>query len=172
MVVYGPPATGKTLNSESLRNHFRCRAVMDDGHSLPRELLGQTGRVLILSTTDKVRDPYDRRRVLKSRTVKIEDAAKALGAKWITPRHANVTSVFRIASANAKRVLKAGDRIRVTKCPGTKRVITFAGWDGDWIVSKSGINDYAASCVDMVNGESVNFCAQSVPSHQSHPKKA
>ncbi len=67
---------------------------------------------------------------------------------------------FRLAAANAKKVLKAGDRLRVTKCPGTKRVITFAGWDGDWIVSKSGINDYAASCVDMVNGERVDFCAQ------------
>lgn len=66
---------------------------------------------------------------------------------------------FRIAVENAKKVLQPGDRIRVTKCPGTKRVITFAGWDGDWIVSKSGINDYAPSCVDMVNGQRVDFCS-------------
>lgn len=33
-----------------------------------------------------------------------------------------------IAVANAKAVLKAGDRLRVTKCPGSKRWITFASW--------------------------------------------
>jgi len=65
---------------------------------------------------------------------------------------------FYAAVENAKQVLKVGDRLRVSKCPGTKRWITFAGWDGHWIVSKSGINDYAASCVDMVNDVSVDFC--------------
>jgi hypothetical protein len=65
---------------------------------------------------------------------------------------------FRIAVENAKQVLVAGDRLRVTKCPGTKRWISFAGWDGNWIVSKSGINDYAASSVDMVNDKPVDFC--------------
>ena len=65
---------------------------------------------------------------------------------------------FLIAVGNAQKYLKAGDRIRVTKCPGTKRYITFAGWDGNWIVSKSGINDYAASAIDRVNGVTVDFC--------------
>lgn len=86
VVVHGGPASGKTLNRENLRKHYRCSAVLDEWPSLPNELRGKTGRVLILSTTEKVRDPYDRRRVLKARTVKIEDAAKALGSKWITPR--------------------------------------------------------------------------------------
>ena len=62
-----------------------------------------------------------------------------------------------LAEANAKKVLKPGDRLRVTKCPGTKRGITFAEWDGHWIVSKSGINDYSPLCVDRLNGEAVNF---------------
>ena len=62
-----------------------------------------------------------------------------------------------IAEKNAKEVLKPGDRLRVTKCPGTKRWITFAEWDGHWIVSKSGINDYSPLCVDMLNGEAVDF---------------
>lgn len=57
----------------------------------------------------------------------------------------------------ARQVLQPGDRIRVSKCPGTKRYITFAGWDGQWIVSKSGINDYHPINVDIVNGEQVNF---------------
>lgn len=61
------------------------------------------------------------------------------------------------AEANAKKVLIAGDRIRCTKCPGTKRVFTFSYWDGCWMVSKSGINDYHPINVDMVNGIKVNF---------------
>ncbi|MFK5923257.1 MAG: hypothetical protein QM496_13855 [Verrucomicrobiota bacterium] len=65
---------------------------------------------------------------------------------------------FRIAVENAKKVLQKGDRLRVFKCPGTKRWITFDHWDGAWIVSKSGIDDYAASCVDRVNDSMVNFC--------------
>jgi len=67
---------------------------------------------------------------------------------------------FAVAAVNAKKVLKAGDRIRVAKCPGTKRVITFAGWDGPWIVSKSGINDYSPSSVDRLNGKPVDFSTQ------------
>ena len=65
---------------------------------------------------------------------------------------------FLTAVNNAKKVLKSGDRIRVTKCPGRKRWITFSEWDGNWIVSKSGIDDYAASCVDMINGKPIDFC--------------
>ena len=62
-----------------------------------------------------------------------------------------------VAEANAKKLLKSGDRLRVTKCPGTKRWITFAEWDGHWIVSKSGIDDYSPLCVDMLNGEAVDL---------------
>ena len=62
-----------------------------------------------------------------------------------------------LAITNAKRVLKPGDRLRVTKCPGTKRWITFAGWDGIWIVSKSGINDFSPRCVDRLNGQTIDF---------------
>ena len=61
------------------------------------------------------------------------------------------------AEFNAKKVLKKGDRVRCTKCPGTKRVFTFSHWDGCWMVSKSGINDYHPINVDMVNGAKVSF---------------
>ena len=64
---------------------------------------------------------------------------------------------FTEAEAILKEMLKPGDRLRVTKCPGTKRWITFAGWDGHWIVSKSGINDYAPSCVDRINDTPISF---------------
>ena len=61
------------------------------------------------------------------------------------------------AELKAKQVLKKGDRIRVTKCPGTKRTITFSHWDGNWIVSKSGINDYHPVNIDKVNGKEISF---------------
>jgi hypothetical protein len=68
-----------------------------------------------------------------------------------------------LAEQNAKKVLKPGDRVRVTKCPGNKRWITFAGWDGHWMVSKSGINDYSPAAVDMLNGKPVDFAAMEQP---------
>ena len=64
------------------------------------------------------------------------------------------------AVENAKKVLMRGDRVRCTKCPGTKRTFTFERWDGNWMVSKSGIDDFAPSCVDMVNGVAVDFIGQ------------
>ena len=78
---------------------------------------------------------------------------------------------FRKAVENARKTLKPGDRLRVTKCPGTKRWITFTGWDGPWIVSKSGINDYSASCVDMVNGAAVDFGKNTgdIAQHEGEP---
>lgn len=63
-----------------------------------------------------------------------------------------------IAAENARHELKVGDRLRVTKCPGTKRWITFARLDRYWIVSKSGIADYAVSSVDMINDKKVDLC--------------
>jgi len=57
----------------------------------------------------------------------------------------------------AKKALKQGDRIRVTHCPGTKRTITFDHWDGNWIVSKSGKDDYSAMSIDRLNGQPISF---------------
>lgn len=76
----------------------------------------------------------------------------------LTPeQQAEKRRLWTIAVENAKRTLKPGDRLRVTKCPGTKRWITFAGWDGNWIVSKSGINDFSPCSVDRVNSLAVDF---------------
>jgi len=70
----------------------------------------------------------------------------------------------RIAIANAQKVLKPGDRLRVTKCPGTKRWITFAEWrDGSELISKSGRGEYHPLCVDMLNGDLVDFTK--MPNH-------
>lgn len=73
-----------------------------------------------------------------------------------------------VAEKNAKQILKHGDRLRVTKCPGTKRWITFAHWDGHWIVSKSGIDDYSPLNVDRLNGDPVDF---SIPANAEAPDR-
>jgi hypothetical protein len=57
----------------------------------------------------------------------------------------------------AKKLLKAGDRIGCIKCPNTKRVFTFSHWDGNWMVSKTGIDDYHPINIYSVNGKKVNF---------------
>lgn len=72
-------------------------------------------------------------------------------------------SLGRHAQAAAALVMKPGDKFRATKCPGNKRWATFAGFDGYWIVSKSGINDFSPLCVDMVNNTPVDFSAGWVP---------
>jgi len=68
--------------------------------------------------------------------------------------------IHSLATAHAKTILKRGDRLRVTRCPGTKRWVTFDHWDGIWIVTKSGIDDIHAVNVDRVNNESVDFTAK------------
>lgn len=58
---------------------------------------------------------------------------------------------------NAKKIIKVGDRIRCTKCLGKKSVFTFSHWDGSWMVSKSGINDYHPINVEVLNGIAIDF---------------
>ena len=39
----------------------------------------------------------------------------------------------KLAIANAKEVLKKGDRIKVSRFGGLKPTYTFEGWDGNWM---------------------------------------
>lgn len=60
----------------------------------------------------------------------------------------------------ARAIVKRGDRLRVTKCPGTKRTMTFECWDGPdscWMVSKSGIDDYHPVTIDRINGKPIDI---------------
>lgn len=61
------------------------------------------------------------------------------------------------ATTAAKQVLKKGDRITVTKCPGTKRWIIFDHWIGDEIISASGEGEYAATNISRLNGDPIDF---------------
>lgn len=67
--------------------------------------------------------------------------------------------IARLAKATdaAKKVLKKGDRLTVTKCPGTKRWIIFSHWEGNEIISASGQGEYAATSITRRNGEPANF---------------
>ena len=67
---------------------------------------------------------------------------------------------FMIAVENAKKVLKRGDRCRGSHGCGPKSTFIFERWDGNWIVSRSGISDWAAGKIDRVNGFPVNFNAE------------
>lgn len=67
---------------------------------------------------------------------------------------------FLLSVENAKKVLKPGDKCRGSHGCGPKRAFIFAGWDGNWIISQSGINDWAPGSVDRVNGHPVNFSEQ------------
>lgn len=65
----------------------------------------------------------------------------------------------KIAATRAKTTLKVGDRLRVIGCPGTKRWVTFSGWDGDWLLTKSGRcnQDYHPVNIDKVNDREIDF---------------
>lgn len=82
IIVFGEPRSGKTLNKVALRAHYNCDHVFDD-----HEIANAVGRILILSTTEDVKDPRDRRRVLTNvLRVPVREAAIALGDKWVEPR--------------------------------------------------------------------------------------
>jgi len=56
-----------------------------------------------------------------------------------------------------RRVLQPGDRIMALKgdCGARPRNYIFAAWDGNWIVSSSGISSIIPSTVTMINGHAV-----------------
>jgi hypothetical protein len=66
-------------------------------------------------------------------------------------------AIFLKALAKAKTILKEGDRFRCERCGGIKRTYTFSHFDGNCIVSKSGIYDLAAPCIDRLNGKPIDF---------------
>jgi hypothetical protein len=70
---------------------------------------------------------------------------------------ANRIKLCKLVTARAKTTLKRGDRLRVVRCPGTKRWVTFDHWDGQWIVTKSGIDDIHAVNIDKVNDRDIDF---------------
>jgi hypothetical protein len=76
----------------------------------------------------------------------------------LTPEElAESRAIFKRGVAEAQKVLKPGDRIRSNRGCGPYATYTFTGWDGDWIKTKSGYNDIAATNIKKVNGEAMTF---------------
>lgn len=86
VILYGPPRSGKTINKEALRVHYKCDyvfdAVADDA-----SILSAGGRVMVLSHDENPRGPAGHRKLYKKHTskVSIEAAALALGSAFIVP---------------------------------------------------------------------------------------
>ena len=61
------------------------------------------------------------------------------------------------AQRKAKNTLNKGDRIRASRCGDTYGNYIFDHWDGNWIVTASGINYIDAIHIVRLNGISVDF---------------
>lgn len=79
VIIHGPPCSGKTLNREALRKHYKCGPVFD--HDLSG-LAEARGRILILTESKPVLSPGNGRLALEGKYIPIEEAKIALGAKW------------------------------------------------------------------------------------------
>lgn len=55
------------------------------------------------------------------------------------------------ATVIAKATLHEGDRLYIQRCGGIRTTVSFAHWDGLWAVSRSGLNDIAASSILHIN---------------------
>ena len=86
VIVFGPPGSGKSLNKSALKTHYRCDLVFDDVFD-DHEIRQAKGRVLILSHTEEVKNPHDRRKLLTGcLRVPVWEAAIELEEKWVGPR--------------------------------------------------------------------------------------
>lgn len=84
LVVYGPPCSGKTLNAEMIIEVLGYDYAFDAAAASPAVLQSITGRVVLFSHTDQVRDPDDRKRFILWRK-SIEQVKRELGHGWIEP---------------------------------------------------------------------------------------
>lgn len=58
----------------------------------------------------------------------------------------------------AKSILKKGDQVGCTKCPGTKRIFIFDHFEFNaWMCSKSGIDEYHPINIYSINGKKIDF---------------
>ena len=95
VLVYGPPASGKTRNSHGIRRLFGAHASLDAEEALcgldafTRDWIDGT-TILILSTRPEIRHPEDKRRLLRCPTLNILAARALLGSRWVDapPRRA------------------------------------------------------------------------------------
>lgn len=61
------------------------------------------------------------------------------------------------AHYRARAALRLGDKVCVGRCGGGRATFMLSGWDGYWMVGKSGGCDYAPSAIVSVNGTPTSF---------------
>lgn len=117
--------------------------------------------------TDDALDPLPRGsamnvavEVLKSRDLLTRDCtitlAGLMAVQAVEEDRAKRLASFKRAADRARAVLRPGDRITFTSCPGTKRWGIFEGWERDWIRTRTR-DDVSASTITKVNGRLVSF---------------
>lgn len=69
------------------------------------------------------------------------------------------TPKYKESVQRAKKVLKAGDKVRVLpcRCWAKKVNIIFSHWDGQFMVSVTGRSEYHPDYIDRLNGKEINF---------------
>lgn len=85
VILYGPPASGKTINAKALQERYNCDYVTDEwlGRPLGKEM---PKRVLILTNKPGLMGTPEEPELFKSAVrLQVSLAAKDLGDKWIVP---------------------------------------------------------------------------------------
>lgn len=59
--------------------------------------------------------------------------------------------------ARAKSLLRRGDKVRLSICGGGQATYVFECWDGEWMLSKSGVNELHPYNVVRLNGKAISF---------------
>lgn len=161
IIIHGPARSGKTLNAEALKAHFKCDAVCDPMY------IAEGERVLVLSLTADIKGPAGNRKMFKNALkVPVAEAARQLGDAWVNPKpdfvlprspismnqlRPNPKKAIAASAAAAKLLTTIGMKVEVTLDDGTKlpTVTTSHPWElghGAWvckIAGKSGGYDCA-----------------------------
>lgn len=83
ILVYGPPGSGKSINSEAIAAALGCDAIADDMGKLSR-FPEKADCLLLLAHSETIRDPRCLSRNLKpDRTLSVAEVRALLGPKWI-----------------------------------------------------------------------------------------
>jgi hypothetical protein len=81
----------------------------------------------------------------------------SVAVKFSPGEKAAMRDEWQRAVFEAQKVLKPGDRIRARRACHPEATYTFMGWDGEWIITRSGYTDVSAPSIVKVNGEAMSF---------------
>ena len=85
IIILGPPASGKTLNREALRKHYKCDHVFDGGFDRAK-IVAAAGRIMVLTCDPNLKGPSGHRKMFKNAVwIPVRAAEIALGSRWIAP---------------------------------------------------------------------------------------